>query len=766
MTTHIKIPESLPWRQYTAADGQTVFDYPFPVFDSSDLAVYINGTLATEGVDYIVQGAGGGLTGDQGGTIALTSGSTAGDIVTLFSAIAIARTTDYTENGDLPAASVNLDFDRVVRMLQQLEARLDRKLGVPLYEQAAGLTFPAAGERALKTLMFDAAGNPSVGEAVPISPATGYAVSDEETAASIPVALDFFVWGHIKRYGPDDMVAFLNSFRADAGRVRIPKGAYELDNTSEILIAESNLTIELDPNAELILENAGMGIVLTGQNLNWRGGKIRGEGSVITSPGERTAALLLVDGTAHTSPANVDVAGLELVNPNQSGVGVLNAVGVNIERLRAVDESGSTSNQRFGVYMNNVADCSLTRSRIKGFGDGIVGGGASPGNGYDSYDGISSNELRGVLVAQNWIHGSADHNVYFSDNVGQVSVVNNRLIGAANNPIKLQGAHNLIAHNFCMGDLGITMRNGRRSRIVHNDVIVTGTGPNHYGFNDQGTVYDWDVDLLEISHNLFWSTNPAGAWHAIQAYGELIDADNQRTVKGLTIADNRIRGHFCKLGGTAPAAINVRTDSASSPQPMEALSLHDNDIDLEAGHDNAGWGVRVRVGAKRLNVHHNIVKGVTTGGMDLVGGDTGFVDHNTFEASPDSTQNPIGLQVDGTSTNLTIGPNKFAGFTTNENINASAGVTRVRDFVEYTGEVTWDIPLLGAGVGDSQTMTINGVEVGDPKPELSIDGSLAGLMIDASINANGQAVISVFNPTGAPVNPGELTITGTVRKAA
>lgn len=109
--------------EYTATGGQTVFNYTFKIYASTDLNVY----QTPENVDYdddaylttaySVTGVG----NSAGGTIILNSGATAGDRITIVSAVPSSRTTDYQVNGDFKPATVNDDFDRLVSIAKQAE---------------------------------------------------------------------------------------------------------------------------------------------------------------------------------------------------------------------------------------------------------------------------------------------------------------------------------------------------------------------------------------------------------------------------------------------------------------------------------------------------------------------------------------------------------------------------------------------------------------------------------------------------------------------
>lgn len=118
----------LPSRnEYTANAGQTIFNYTFKIFESTDLNVYVtpagqecsDSDLTTA---YTVSGIG----DPAGGSITLNTATSDGDLVTIVSAIPSERTTDYQNNGDFRPDTVNEDFDRVVSIVKKIEDKVNR----------------------------------------------------------------------------------------------------------------------------------------------------------------------------------------------------------------------------------------------------------------------------------------------------------------------------------------------------------------------------------------------------------------------------------------------------------------------------------------------------------------------------------------------------------------------------------------------------------------------------------------------------------------
>ena len=93
MSEHIKMPAAAPIVRYAANGVDTIFEFPFPIFASEDLAVYIGGALQASG--YSVSGAG----ATAGGGVTFENAPASGSIVTLARELKIERLTDLAESG-------------------------------------------------------------------------------------------------------------------------------------------------------------------------------------------------------------------------------------------------------------------------------------------------------------------------------------------------------------------------------------------------------------------------------------------------------------------------------------------------------------------------------------------------------------------------------------------------------------------------------------------------------------------------------------------
>lgn len=142
----------------------TVFPFSYYIGDEADLVVQRDGVNATLNVDYVVSGAG----NPSGGQIAFVTAPANGVKVTHFRDTTLTRSTDYQDGGDLPARTVNQDFDRLWLALQEI---FSGGKGSPTSVRApSGEVLPAlppASSRANTQLLFDSLGRPYV--AAPVS---------------------------------------------------------------------------------------------------------------------------------------------------------------------------------------------------------------------------------------------------------------------------------------------------------------------------------------------------------------------------------------------------------------------------------------------------------------------------------------------------------------------------------------------------------------------------------------------------------------------
>ena len=145
--------------RFIATAGQTVFPYDFPIYAAADLQVRRERagaiTLLTLGTDYSVTG----VQNQTGGNVVLTTGATAGDIIVILSAMSTARAAQFVNGGDLAAATLEAELNRI-RILFQQNARDGRNALLFPPTDPVMQDLPPIALRANRFLAFDSNGQP------------------------------------------------------------------------------------------------------------------------------------------------------------------------------------------------------------------------------------------------------------------------------------------------------------------------------------------------------------------------------------------------------------------------------------------------------------------------------------------------------------------------------------------------------------------------------------------------------------------------------
>ena len=145
MTDHVKIYGVKPRIQYVADGVLTTYDFPFPIFQASDIEVYFN-DVKQSSATYTVQG----VRDSDGGSVVFQTPPAQGTVLTLMRNLSIERTSDFQEGGALRADILNDELDYQIACQQQIAENLNRSLVLPPY--AAGndldltLPIPSAGK--------------------------------------------------------------------------------------------------------------------------------------------------------------------------------------------------------------------------------------------------------------------------------------------------------------------------------------------------------------------------------------------------------------------------------------------------------------------------------------------------------------------------------------------------------------------------------------------------------------------------------------------
>lgn len=144
------VTTNLNFKEYQANGIATTFTIPFLLLNENDLNVTIDSVTVSTNV-YKINGI-----GNPQSEIVFYS-APKGKLV-LQRSITLLRDTDYQENGDLLAATLNQDFDRIYLILQGFRQNDNQTLKV---SDPEGInTLPIAAQRANKILGFGSDGQP------------------------------------------------------------------------------------------------------------------------------------------------------------------------------------------------------------------------------------------------------------------------------------------------------------------------------------------------------------------------------------------------------------------------------------------------------------------------------------------------------------------------------------------------------------------------------------------------------------------------------
>lgn len=122
----MSVPNQTPYIIYNANGLTTVFPFEFYIISASDIQVSTNGVRVTSG--FTVSGVG----NVGGGNITFLTPPVNGTVVMLERVVPTFRLTDYQDNGDLLADTVNKDFDRLWMAIQRSFIYLGLALRRPL----------------------------------------------------------------------------------------------------------------------------------------------------------------------------------------------------------------------------------------------------------------------------------------------------------------------------------------------------------------------------------------------------------------------------------------------------------------------------------------------------------------------------------------------------------------------------------------------------------------------------------------------------------
>jgi hypothetical protein len=328
-----EVPGETPYIQYIATSGQTVFPYPFVITQDSDLVVIYNGAALGTDTGYSLTGQG----NDTGGNVVFVAPAVAGDIVTIFRDVPIARLTQFAQNGGFSSAAFNAEFNNIYLILQQLQQSGSLALQVPNSNNPAAVTVLTPAAYANKYLAFDANGNPTPAVLTNSGTVTGSLIlsflsqsvlggiinprtAAEVTAGVFPVNT-IYPQGFVLRYGTNttpgstDMTVALQAALTVGGPVYLPPGVIRV--TSNVTISTPGTFIYGSEFGSTITTSSA-----TADVIDVQASDVTLKEFVINSSVTRTAGYYVNVGIAGTQCGNVRIKNVQMIG-FFNGVGYL-----------------------------------------------------------------------------------------------------------------------------------------------------------------------------------------------------------------------------------------------------------------------------------------------------------------------------------------------------------------------------------------------------------------------------------------------------------
>ncbi len=164
MPNHIKIYGVKPRIQYVADGNLKKYEFPFAIFKTSDIDVYLDDKLQEQSA-FTVSAS----PDTQGGAVIFETAPANGIIISIVRNLSIERTTDFQEGGVLRAKVLNDEFDYQTACLQQVADSINRSMILPPYATDTNVDLTLPTPSAGKAIVWNADGTNLENSAVKVN---------------------------------------------------------------------------------------------------------------------------------------------------------------------------------------------------------------------------------------------------------------------------------------------------------------------------------------------------------------------------------------------------------------------------------------------------------------------------------------------------------------------------------------------------------------------------------------------------------------------
>ena len=149
---NITIDETIPHINYIADGIQTEFVFPFLIFESSNINVYVNDNLLTEGYTISFE------NNDTGGSVIFNTAPQKDSVISIIRELSIKRVSDFQEGGEIRSKALNYEFNYQIACTQQIAEALNRSFLLPVYSVNSGLVKDFPQPAANKAIIWNSSG--------------------------------------------------------------------------------------------------------------------------------------------------------------------------------------------------------------------------------------------------------------------------------------------------------------------------------------------------------------------------------------------------------------------------------------------------------------------------------------------------------------------------------------------------------------------------------------------------------------------------------